>query len=201
MIRGGLGRWTLRTFAALGVLVLIVTLTPLVPWIAAKLAGPWNDPEGDTLIVLGGGEMAKGFPAQDTLLRSMYAVRAYRAGHFRKIVLSGSGANRDMRLFLLAEGVPETIIVAEDSSQSTRMNALACAHILNGVPGNNVLLTSDIHMFRAARVFRKAGLRVAPRPIPDILKRSGAWTRRFDCFLEEMVEFAKIGYYFVRGWM
>ena len=31
---------------ALKVLFTIVTWTPLLPWYAAKLMGPWNDPDG-----------------------------------------------------------------------------------------------------------------------------------------------------------
>jgi len=201
MKRGAFARWALRLLAAFGLIALVVTLTPLTSWIARRLAGPWNDPTGDTLIVLGGGEMAGGFPAQDTLLRSMYAVYAYRAGHFRKIVLLGRGVGREMRSFLVLEGVPDNLLAVDDSSLSTRTNALECARILGGSGGRNVLLTSDIHMFRAVRVFRKAGIDVQPRPVPDVLKRSTAFTRRFDCFMDEAVECAKIAYYFVRRWI
>ena len=65
--------------------------------------------------------------------------------------------------------------------------------------GRKVLLTSDYHMFRACRAFRKAGLEVAPRPFPDAGKRAANWLGRWPAFLDEVVETLKIGYYFVRG--
>jgi len=201
MRRAGPFQWLLRLLAVVGFLTLIVIFTPLVPWIARTLAGSWNDTQGDTLIVPGGSEMADNFPGPNTVLRSMYAVRAYRSGHFRRIVLLGKSVGRDMQLLLLSEGVPAAVIETENASTSTRENAIQCSRLLNNTPGNNVLLTSDFHMFRAVRVFRKAGVRVSPRPIPDILKRSVAFRGRTDCFLDELTEFAKIGYYFVRGWM
>src|SRR5215813_5065330 len=46
--------------AGLGLLVVLVTMTPLVSWWAGALAGPWEDPAGDVLIVLGGSLLADG---------------------------------------------------------------------------------------------------------------------------------------------
>ena len=57
-----MGRKTLRRalrlittlLAGLGLLVVLICATSLVSWFARLLAGPWNDPDGDILIVLGG---------------------------------------------------------------------------------------------------------------------------------------------------
>jgi uncharacterized SAM-binding protein YcdF (DUF218 family) len=56
-------------------------------------------------------------------------------------------------------------------------------------------------MFRAQRAFQKAGLRVTPHPIPDVLKQSAEWRGRWPAFLELWVETLKIGYYWARGWL
>jgi uncharacterized SAM-binding protein YcdF (DUF218 family) len=64
-----------------------------------------------------------------------------------------------------------------------------------------VLLTSDFHMFRAVRVFRKAGLNVTPYAIPDVIKISDSWYGRISGFQRLAVETVKIGYYELRGWM
>ncbi len=72
-------------------------------------------------------------------------------------------------------------------------------HPLEGAPGVKVLLTSDYHMFRAARTFARAGLKVGEWPVPDALK--GGWRRRWPAFLDELVETTKIGYYFSRAWI
>jgi uncharacterized SAM-binding protein YcdF (DUF218 family) len=165
------------------------------------LAGPWTDPNGDTLIVLAAGDLAGGFPAEGTLLRCLYAVRAYHAGGFRKIVLVGYQTSEHMRRLLMAEGVPADVLVTEDASQSTHDNALYTARLLAGDNGSKVLLTSDYHMFRAVRAFRKVGMNVLPLPIPDARKRATQWLRRWPAFLDEATESTKIVYYFVREWI
>lgn len=186
---------------SVGFLYLFATFTPFVSWYGGRLAGQWTDPNGDTLIVLAAGALDEGFPADGTLLRCLYAVRAYQAGGFRKIVLVGFPISDHMRRLMIAEGVPAEILVTEDASHSTHENALYTARLLAGEPGSKVLLTSDYHMFRAVRAFRKAGMNVLPRPIPDARKRAMNWLRRWQAFLDEASESSKIVYYFVRGWI
>jgi uncharacterized SAM-binding protein YcdF (DUF218 family) len=62
-------------------------------------------------------------------------------------------------------------------------------------------MTSDYHMFRAVRTFRKAGLAVSPRPIPDALKRYGSRLNTWSAFVDETAESVKIVYYAFRGWI
>jgi uncharacterized SAM-binding protein YcdF (DUF218 family) len=64
-----------------------------------------------------------------------------------------------------------------------------------------VLLTSDYHMLRAHRALRRAGVTLAPRPIPDARKRYGGFSQRWSVFLELCGESAKIAYYWARGWL
>ena len=131
----------------------------------------------------------------------MYAIFAYREGGFRKIVVSGSKVSPHMRSLLIAEGVPADVVVTEDRARSTRENALDVGRLLAGDSGSKVLMTSDYHMFRAVRAFRKAGLDVAPRPIPDALKRAGNRLKLWQAFVEEALESIKILYYAFRGWI
>jgi uncharacterized SAM-binding protein YcdF (DUF218 family) len=187
--------------ASVGFLFLFATFTPFVSWYGGRLAGPWTDPNGYTLIVLAAGDLDGGFPAEGTLLRSLYAVRAYQGGGFRKIVLVGYQTSEHMRRLLMAEGVPADVLVTEDASQSTHDNALYTARLLAGDNGSKVLLTSDYHMLRAVRAFRKVGMNVLPLPVPDARKRATQWLRRWPAFLDEATESAKIVYYFVRGWI
>jgi uncharacterized SAM-binding protein YcdF (DUF218 family) len=186
--------------AALGLTVLLATFSPFVAWYARVLAGPWADPKGDILIVISGSNL-DGFPDANTVLRCMYAVAAYREGGFRKIVVSGHQTSAHMRALLIAEGVPPEVVVSEDAARSTRENALCVARLLANDPGSKVLMTSDYHMFRAIRAFRKVGLKVAPRPIPDALKRTRTWLRLWPAFVEEAAETVKIVYYAVKGWI
>jgi hypothetical protein len=56
-------------------------------------------------------------------------------------------------------------------------------------------------MFRAYRAFRKLGLEVAPRPIPDARKRAARYRGRWPAFLDLLEETAKISYYYTHGWI
>lgn len=196
-----LRRMAARLCGFIGLVVLLATLTPWVSWYGGKLAGKWDDPAGDTLIVLAGADLSDGFPAESTMLRCMYAVSAYRSGHFRRIVASGFRTSLHMRSLMASEGVPAEAILTEDESTSTRESALKVARLLAGAAGPKVLLTSDYHMFRAARAFRKAGLEIRPFPIPDAGKRAVRLLGRWPAFLDEAAETGKIAYYSLRRWI
>jgi uncharacterized SAM-binding protein YcdF (DUF218 family) len=103
--------------------------------------------------------------------------------------------------FLAGQGVPRDAIVAEWASLSTRENGIATARLIAGMPGKRVLLTSDFHMFRALRVFRKLHIEVTPMPVPDVLHSTEHWNGRFQAFETMLVESAKILDYAVRGWI
>jgi uncharacterized SAM-binding protein YcdF (DUF218 family) len=183
-----------------------VTVTPLDYWWATRLAGPWNDPKGDVLIVLGGSVLDGGIIGGSTYWRSVYAVLAWREGGFRQIVLSGGGppgqsAAEAMRDFMVSQGVPANKIQLETRSRSTRENALFVKNMLIGITGRKVLLTSDYHMFRARRAFEKVGVEVLPRPFPDVRKSAQTRLDRWQAFLTLVEETAKIGYYGLHGWI
>lgn len=194
------------SLACLGLLVVLVTVTPLVSWWAGVLAGPWQDPDGDVLIVLGGSLLENGVIGRDSYWRSTYAVLTWAEGTFHRIIVSGGGSvgssiAEPMRDFLVCRGVPRTVIEVETRSRNTHENALYVKELLSGVPGQKVLLTSDYHMFRAYRAFRKVGLDVRPRPFPEALKRASGWTGRWPAFVELVEETVKIAYYYLRGWI
>ena len=197
-----------RTLAAIGFLYVIVSATPLVSWWARMLAGPWGDPKGETLIVLGGSMLGNGMIGESSYWRSVYAVLVYRQDGFHHVIVSGGSEENPafpvsvaMKQFMVCEGVPADAITAETASKTTRENALEVARLLAGDRGSKVLLTSEYHMFRAWRVFTRAGLKVSPRPFPDGLKRGYHWQGRWPVFLELCVETGKIAYYYVRGWI
>lgn len=182
--------------------MVIATVTPIDRWYARALAGPWKDPEGDVLILLGADNPYDGYIGSATYWRSHYAVRAWQTGHFRTImVCGGRGTAESMREYLVFNHIPENQIVLENRSDSTRENALFAAAILKNMPGRKVLLTSDFHMFRSLRAFRRAGVDAEPRPIPFALKLSGDWTMRWPVFVELTIETVKIAGYRWRGWI
>jgi uncharacterized SAM-binding protein YcdF (DUF218 family) len=199
-------RWIVRALAAIGFLFVFVTATPIDDWWIKWLAGPWNNPKGDVLVVLGS-DAIEDVIGWSSYWRSVYAVRAWREGGFREVVVTAGSLNGQvpaaerMRDFMASQGIPASAIRVEGAAQSTRENALKSKVLLDNLSGSKVLLTSDYHMFRAYRVFRKAGIVVEPRPIPDALKQTGWLRNRWPVFLGLCVETGKIGYYFVRGWI
>lgn len=199
---------TLRSgLAAFGLLVILVSATPLVSWWARWLAGPWNDPKGDILIVPGADILGDGTIGGSSYWRALYAARIWHEGGFQQIVFAGgkAGSGRPvaeaMREFAEGLGVPAKVVILETGSGSTRQNALEVTRLLASLPGKKVLLTSDYHMYRAHRVFEKAGLHVEPRPFPDAIKRATGWQGRWSAFLDLSLESVKIVYYRARGWI
>jgi len=199
-------RFIVGVLAAIGFLFLVVTFTPINFWWTNQLAGPWNDPVGDVLVAPGADAIGNtiGF---SSYLRSVYAVLVWKQGGFRTVVVCGGGSSdqpsiaEQMRDFMVAEGIPADAVRVETESRSTRENALKSKALLDQLAGRKVLLTSDYHMFRAYRTFRKAGIDIQPRPFPDAIKQSMSRMNRWPVFLGLCTETIKIGYYFVRGWI
>jgi uncharacterized SAM-binding protein YcdF (DUF218 family) len=188
---------------AFALLFVMVTVTPLTRWWVGMLSGPWMGTQGDVLVVLGGSTLADAL-GDSSYLRAVYAVRAMRETQYRKVILCGKGSASFIRDFIAGHGLPLTNIELDQTSGSTRENAIEALAILRKISppaGSVVLLTSDYHMFRASRVFRKAGVEVRPHPIPDVLKRYSFWNRRWNAFLDLCEEQAKMSYYAFRGWM
>ena len=128
------------------------------------------------------------------------AVLAWKTGSFKTVVVSGRSGPGILN-FLVAEGVPRKAIITESRSTSTRENALDTAGLIRNMPGKKVLLTSDFHMYRAIRVFRKVGITVTPMAVPDVLHDTQNWSGRFSGFEIMLIETAKIAYYRLRGWI
>jgi len=203
-----LKRFLVRFCVVFTICILILETVPLGRFYARWLAGPWNDPDGDILIVLSSEEQPDGFVGPVSYWRAVYAVRVWREGHFRAVVVSG-GFPKGNRMslaatighFLVAYGIPEDRVFLEQRSLSTRENALFTKELIANWPGKKVLLTSEAHMFRARRAFEAVGLHVAPRPVPDALKRIDSPIYRIPETCGLGVETAKILYYWARGWI
>jgi uncharacterized SAM-binding protein YcdF (DUF218 family) len=197
---GKAGQWLNRLLASIGLVVILATLTPIDAWWARAYSGPIEQPKGDVLIVLSAAADDHGLISFSSYWRARYALMAWQAGGFQKIVISGGGGPGILD-FLVAEGVPRQAIVAEWQSNSTRENGVNTARLLKTIPGRKVLLTSDFHMWRAICVFHKLGIEVSPMPVPDVLKTSTHLANRFPDFETMVVESSKIVDYELHGWI
>src|SRR5258708_15168252 len=92
------------------------------------------------------------------------------------MIISGGGGDATpsavpMRDFVIAQGVAPAAVHLETASRNTHDSAGFVGALLRADPGRYahrrlVLLTSDYHMFRSSRVFRRAGVMGSPRPLP-----------------------------------
>ncbi|MGH9615274.1 MAG: YdcF family protein [Acidobacteriaceae bacterium] len=194
------GRWIVRLFAAIGIVTVLIVSTPIVSWWARAYAGSIDQPRGDVLIVLSAAADDSGGISYSSYWRARMAVLAWKTQGFKTIVISGGGGPGILN-FIVAEGVPRNAVVAEWRSTSTRENALDTKGLVQHMPGRKVLLTSDFHMYRAIRVFRKVGIAVTPMAVPDVLHATEHWTGRFSAFETMAIETAKIVDYRFHGWI
>lgn len=193
-------RWLNRLLATVGLITVLAMATPIDSWWAHAYSGPLELPKGDVLILLSAASDDTGLISFSSYWRARYALLAWQTGSFQKIVISGGGGPGILD-FLVAEGIPRQDIVTEWQSSSTRENGINTARLIEGLPGKKVLLTSDFHMYRALRVFRKLGIEVTPMPIPDVMKSAQHWNGRFQAFETMVEETSKIVYYRLHGWI
>lgn len=178
-----------RTFAiAAGLLLLLVPSLPAVSnFLLGTLERQYPDrrietlPEADAILVLGGTIVGPGGPHRTSHLidpsdRLLVAYRLYRAGKAPLIVSSGGTlpilgqtAERpeaEVMCSLLEEwGVPASAVLPESGSANTRENATRSYDLLSPLGIRRILLvTSALHMPRAAATFRRAGFEVTAAP-------------------------------------
>lgn len=189
-----------RLLALLGLVLLLVLTTPLVSWWARAYAGPIEQPKGDVLILLSAANDDNGGISFSSYCRARQAIYAWQNGGFSRIIISGGGGPGIFD-YLISNGIPPSVIVDDSRSYSTRESGVEVAHLLQNIPGKRVLLTSDYHMFRAMRVFRKLGVDAAPMAVPDILQGTEYWQNRFEACMSMLLESTKIAYYARRGWI
>jgi uncharacterized SAM-binding protein YcdF (DUF218 family) len=162
-----------------GVLWLGLCSTPAFAlWLQRGLTGQYpvavaeDYPRADAIVVLGGGMVPRPDTDWDSELADTEATRVgfglqlFRAGRAGRLLLSGGRrAALHMEQSLRAQGVPEQAMLTESASDTTHQNALYSAAILERHGWRRILLvTSPLHMPRAAAAFRRQGLTVIPAP-------------------------------------
>ena len=152
-------------------------------------------PQAQAIVILGGSinlpsEIHHSSGITNSSDRILAALRLYRAGKAPYIVASGGDSPflktahsqheaEEMRAILEEWGLQESAILVEDASVNTHQNATLTRGILQPRGINRVILvTSAIHMPRAAAAFRKAGFDVVPVPADFIT----GWTPTIGIF-------------------
>jgi uncharacterized SAM-binding protein YcdF (DUF218 family) len=107
--------------------------------------------------------------------RFIQAVKLYRLGKIKHLLISGGNGKPDAKNFqeaawvrtqLVQFGVPDSVIFVEDHSDNTQDNAVNSKHLLDSLhlPLPYLLITSAFHLPRALLTFKKNGLAVDPFP-------------------------------------
>jgi vancomycin permeability regulator SanA len=200
--QGSISRAFAVTFMCSGLLLVLVTFTPMVSWWNKLLTGNIRNGSGEELIVLGAAPPEYGILPESSYLRSAFAVKLYHQHKFREIIIVGGDHTAlSMADFLESQGIPREILRVETRSASTRENALYVRPFLDASSGPPVVLTSDFHMFRTQRVFRRLGMKILSYPVPDADRKASRWWSRWSAFIDVSTETSKIAYYFLRGWI
>jgi uncharacterized SAM-binding protein YcdF (DUF218 family) len=124
----------------------------------------------EAIVILGSRVYPSG-PGPALTRRTRHAAALYARGLAPIVVCSGglgqsgpSEAEAACRL-AAALGVPATALLLEERSHSTEENALYTAALLQARGARRVILVSDgYHLYRAALLFRRAGLEPYPSP-------------------------------------
>lgn len=102
-------------------------------------------------------------PTEEMARRVSAAVRAYRRGSCKKLVLCGGRLPGHERMeaavmaqMLTALGVPKDAMMLEDQSQDTMENCRNAAKLLGGTK-RVLVVTSDYHLIRAVATARRVG--------------------------------------------
>lgn len=115
--------------------------------------------------------------------RFIQAVKLYKLGKIKHILISGGNGKADAETFregawvkgeLRDIGIPDSVIFVEDKSNNTSDNAYNTKQLLDSLQLNPpyVLITSAYHIPRASLLFRNAGVETVPFPCNYIAGRS-----------------------------
>lgn len=121
--------------------------------------------QADAIVVISGG---------DTNARTEEAIKLYRDGWAPLIIVSGAAADKSgpsnasaMREHAIASGVPESSVVAEESSETTKQNAVEVKQIIESREIEDIILvTSGYHVRRAKLEFQSQLPNVSVRVHP-----------------------------------
>ena len=170
-----------RRFLTFGLLFLIIFSNPFIHKFIYDL---WNvkyetkNITYDYGILLGG--MVNLESTADNIIFSKYndrllnTIELFFEKRIKKILISGASGSLTSELkeaeilknYLIKIGIPDSCVLAENSSKNTYENAIYSEKILTQIHANKefncLIITSDYHMRRALACFKKTNLNVDP---------------------------------------
>lgn len=199
----------MRSVAAilLAALIVVVGLSVYLGPDGMKSCGVTPEPEKfdcqkvDAIVAISGG---------DTTARTDEAIKLYKNGWANKLILSGAAADKTgpsnaeaMRRQALDQGVSESNIILDETSETTKQNA-ANTHDLfaqNDIH-SVILVTSAYHQRRAGLEFgQRAGMdiRIVNHPVTNDKHWSQWWWMTPNGWYLALSEFFKITVFYMGG--
>ncbi|QWT21728.1 YdcF family protein [Bacillus sp. NP157] len=162
----------------------------------------------DAIVVLGGGKLPDG-PWALAGSRAGTGLGLWREGYAPILLVSGSDQARTLAAGYTISGVPPADLRIEAKSRNTHENALNTAALLRADGRSAILLvTSPIHMRRAAASFRHEGIQVSAVPAADddrvLLTDAAGWLPRREALTLTarcLREYVALWVYGHRGWI
>ncbi|RYX82930.1 YdcF family protein [bacterium] len=178
-------------------LLLSLCACVVIPFVALLSFGVWLERWGrvdrakksEAIIVFGAKVRSDGSPSVLLRTRTRHAFELWKRGMAPKIVCTGGvGTNPPAESVVASKllvqwGVPESDILRDEKSTSTRENALFAAQLLPS--GARVIAVSDpFHVWRCRRDCARAGLRASTSPELPGWDSLPLWSRVFYCARE-----------------
>ena len=146
-------------------LLLLLLWVAGVAWYINDFAGRDETRKADAAVVLGAAAWDRK-PSPVLEERLNHALDLYKTGQVRKLIFTGGFGDKAAmaesevaRDYAVAHGIPRKDILIETASHSTRGNVSEAARLMQEKKLQSCLLVSDpMHMRRAVRMFRDAGM-------------------------------------------
>lgn len=199
----------LRWLGAGAVLFFAVSVwTPLWNVMGLQLAVEPAAGQADAVVVLAAGLNIDGDLDDESLRRAVYGIRTFRKERAPRLILSGPAgpipsapAEAEVRRSLALQlGVDGSRILLITEVQTTRDEASRTAALLQ--PNATVILvTSALHMRRAARTFEHEGLTVLPAPSDNYPLSADSPKKRVFLMWDVLEQAGALFYYRLAGFI
>jgi uncharacterized SAM-binding protein YcdF (DUF218 family) len=197
-----------RRLGALGLLVLVSTLTPIPNWAAGLFDSAPGIAPADAIVVLASNIDPDGTLNASSLRRLIDGVVLFQRGLAPRLMLTGTHLpgrpSEAAARAVLAQtlGVPRSAMLVEERLYTTRDEAERAAAVLKPLGVTRVLLvTAATHMARARALFERQGFAVQPAPVPEGGSSSDVPEERFGLLRRTVAEAAAHAYYRAAGYL
>lgn len=143
----------------------IIAFASVVAFVCYQEAHPPKASEYDAIVILGAQVKSDGTPSVQLQWRLETALKAYQDSAKVIVTCGAKGADEPMpeadfmRTWLIANGVPQDSVLAENQSFNTRENIANAVSLLSSHAVNRLLIvTSDYHLPRAIAIAKDLGV-------------------------------------------